>query len=99
MSDSHVDVKSPKNEARSHEKVKEVDLVNSELPHGWTAHLDKASGDKYYHHEASGESSWEKPKIEKENREQNGKLGESTDNMSSLQRMREEANAKVAALR
>merc|ERR1712228_676319 len=31
------------------------------LPPGWTEHVDEASGEKFYHHAATGESSWERP--------------------------------------
>ena len=31
------------------------------LPPGWFAHRDPASGDEYFYHEATGETTWERP--------------------------------------
>jgi len=72
------------------------------LPLGWAAFTDQETGDEYYHHAASGETSWERPKHRNEKSAplfaQPGR-GDSGSDLSSLRRMQEEAAAKMAALR
>ena len=47
--------------ATSVEKHGSAGGVPSTLPDGWTAHQDNSSGRTYYHHAASGTTSWERP--------------------------------------
>ena len=46
---------------RSSEGIIETMGYRREVAPGWTLHSDKKSGHSFYHHEASGRSSWVKP--------------------------------------
>ena len=37
------------------------DRSKEQLPAGWEAHVDPESGDTYYHNEATGVTTWDKP--------------------------------------
>jgi hypothetical protein len=38
-----------------------VDQVPSDLPLGWSVHVDKSTGDTFYYNQATGQSVWDKP--------------------------------------
>eukprot|EP00930_Biecheleria_cincta_P073252 TRINITY_DN60564_c0_g1_i1.p1 TRINITY_DN60564_c0_g1~~TRINITY_DN60564_c0_g1_i1.p1 ORF type:complete len:834 (+),score=128.41 TRINITY_DN60564_c0_g1_i1:45-2546(+) len=45
-----------------------VDPCIGRLPHGWTEHVDRKTGRAFYHNEATGDTTWEKPTGKSERR-------------------------------